>query len=96
MTQFVSVRALHQKWMTEPDYARLWEEQDLPWSIATKLATSRWAADLTQADIAERMGTTQSVVARMENGRHLPSLRSIERYAEALGLTVKIDLVAPD
>ena len=57
------------------------------------LLDARWAADLTQAEVAARMGTTQSVVARMENGWHLPSLRTIERYARAVGATLEVRLV---
>ncbi len=79
--------------MEDSEYARMWKEADLPWSVAATMANARWATDLTQADLAERMGTTQSVVARMENGRHLSSLRSIERYAKALGLGVEVKLI---
>ena len=47
---------------------------------------------MTQKEVAERMGTTQSVVARMESGKPLPSLSSINRYARAVGSDVKITL----
>ena len=39
------------------------------------------------------MGTTQSAVARMESGRHMPSMKTIRRYAEATGSRVRFDLV---
>ena len=31
------------------------------------------------------MGTSQSVVARLESGRQMPSMRTVQRYAEAIG-----------
>jgi transcriptional regulator with XRE-family HTH domain len=43
--------------------------------------------DLTQARVAEKIGTTQSAVARMESGsgKHSPSLATLTKYADALG-----------
>ena len=40
-----------------------------------------------------RMGTTQSVVARLESGHPLPSLRTLKKYASAVGTRVEIRLV---
>ena len=42
-------------------------------------------AGLSQTEVAQRMGTTQSAVARMESGKRLPSLRTVERFAQAVG-----------
>lgn len=47
--------------------------------------TLRTEAGLTQAELAERMGTTQSAIARMEGGGAQPSLDSLERLAAAVG-----------
>ena len=50
---------------------------------------------LTQAQVAEKIGTTQSAVARMESGRgkHSPSLATLSKYAEALGCRLEVKLV---
>lgn len=52
----------------------------------------RVGAGLTQAELAERMGTTQSVIARLEAGGTRPSMRTLEKLAAAVGhrLTVTI------
>ena len=42
-------------------------------------------AGLKQCDVAALMGTTQSVVARIESGRGMPSLRTVQRFANAVG-----------
>jgi transcriptional regulator with XRE-family HTH domain len=49
----------------------------------------------TQAEVAARIGTTQSAVARLESAesRHSPSIATLQRYAKALGYKVQIRLV---
>ena len=56
-----------------------------PAANARELIAARTRAGLTQAELAKRMQTTQSTVARMESGRTLPSMRTLSRYAEATG-----------
>ena len=50
---------------------------------------------LTQAEVAARVGTTQSAIARLESGmtKHSPSLATLQRYARALGYKVEVRLV---
>jgi len=60
------------------------------------MVQARHAAGLTQQQVAARMGTTQSVVARLENAHHLPSLDLVTRYAAALGRRVAFELVAAE
>ena len=55
----------------------------------------RAAKGLTQNQIAEKIGTTQSVIARLESGKgkHSPSITTLSRYAEALDCQLEIRLV---
>jgi transcriptional regulator with XRE-family HTH domain len=55
----------------------------------------RTDAGLTQAEIAERMGTTQSAIARMEGGGVRPTLETLEKLARAIGSDLVVGL-APD
>ncbi len=66
---------------TKAAYDALAEE----FAIARELTAARARAGLSQAEVAQRMGTTQSVVARLESGRRPPSLRTVQRYAHAVG-----------
>jgi predicted transcriptional regulator len=54
-------------------------------SVAKTLIAARARAGLSQAEVAARMGTTQSVIARLESGRRQPSWQTIRRYAAAVG-----------
>ena len=62
-------------------------------ALASQLIEARKKAHLTQDEVAKRMGTTQSVVARLESGHPLPSLRSLKRYAQAVNGKVEIRVV---
>lgn len=53
---------------------------------------AREAAGLTQAELAERLGTTQSAVARLESGRSAPTVATLDRVAAALGLRLSVRL----
>lgn len=55
---------------------------------------ARAAAGLTQAEFAERMGTSQSYIARLESGCTLPSTRTLLKVAEATGTRPRFDLEA--
>ena len=50
-------------------------------------------AGLTQGDVAARMGTTQSVVARIESGRGTPSMQTVKRFANAVGARAVVRMV---
>lgn len=84
------VNTLHHKWMKDEDYRKAHEELAPEFDLARTLIAARVAAGLTQAQLAKRMATTQSVVARMESGRSRPSTQTLEKLAAATGTRLKI------
>ena len=67
--------------------------------ISTELIRARLRARLSQAELAARMGTSQSTIARLESGHTLPSTKTLLRYAKATGSRFHIGyrrLDAPD
>ena len=60
------------------DEVRIGEFRDLLYRLRTE-------ASLTQAELAGRMGTTQSAIARMEGGGTRPTLETLEKLARAVG-----------
>ncbi len=56
--------------------------------LIEELVRVRRESGLSQTEIAARMGTSQSAVARLESGELDARLSTVERYAEALGRTV--------
>jgi transcriptional regulator with XRE-family HTH domain len=53
--------------------------------ISAELVRARLRAGLSQAELAARMGTSQSTIARLESGQALPSTKTLLRYAQATG-----------
>jgi ribosome-binding protein aMBF1 (putative translation factor) len=82
---------LHRKWMkTDPEYAREFAALKDEYALAAALIEARSHAGLTQAQVARRMKTTQAVIARLESGRTKPSTRTLERFAAATGMRLRI------
>ena len=71
-------------------YDALADEFDL----ARELIAARVRAGLTQAEVAARMGTTQSVVARLESGAQMPSVNTLLKFAKATRSRPSIKLLA--
>ncbi|MGH8981916.1 MAG: helix-turn-helix domain-containing protein [Acidimicrobiales bacterium] len=64
-------------------------------ALAGDLAARRVALGLTQTEVAARMGTSQSAVARVESGASDVRFSTLERYAAALGQVVDWALRSP-
>ena len=79
--------------MADEEFRQEYENLDEEFTVAAQLIDARMMANLTQEEVARRMGTTQSVVARLESGQPQPSLRSLRRYASAVGGKLEIRLV---
>lgn len=81
---------LHKKWIKNPKYKAEYEKLAPEFELARVIIEARTKAGLTQAQLAKRMKTTQSVIARLEGGRVHPSTETLERFAKATGSRLKI------
>src|SRR5260370_15130100 len=68
-------------WRKEPEYVKAYDALDDEFSLAAAMIEARARAGLTQEQLAQRMHTTQAVIARLESGRVKPSTRTLERLA---------------
>lgn len=76
---------MHKKWMNDPSYREAYDALEGEFTLAAAVIDARNRAGLTQQQLAQRMGTTQPVVARLESGRGRPSMRTLDRLAQATG-----------
>ena len=89
MIGFDSVK---KKLLQDPEVVREYEAHKTEFEIARALVRARLSAKMTQLDVARNMQTSQSQIARLESGHHLPSLSTIKRYATAIDQHIKIDV----
>ena len=84
------ITEMHKKWLKKPKYKKAYDALEEEFVLAGAVMDVRNRAGLTQEELARRMGTTQPVVARLESGRTRPSMRTLERLAEATGFRLLI------
>ena len=87
------LKALKSRFMENPEFREEYGRIEEEYALIEALVRARTAAKLTQAELARRLGTTQSAVARLEGGRVSPSFATLRRYAEATGTRLTVDLV---
>jgi DNA-binding XRE family transcriptional regulator len=89
-----TIAELKKRFMEDPEFRADYAKADAEYSVIEALIRARTKAKLTQSELAQRIGTTQSAIARLEGGRVSPSLATLRRYAEATGARLQIDLVS--
>jgi ribosome-binding protein aMBF1 (putative translation factor) len=78
------------EWFKDPKFVKAYNDLEEEFSLLGEIMRVRAKTGLTQAEIAERMQTTQAAVARLEGGKTLPSTRTLQRFAKATGHRLKI------
>jgi transcriptional regulator with XRE-family HTH domain len=81
---------LKKKLLKDPEVRREYDALEEEFALAAAVAKARVRAGLSQAELAQRMMTTQSTIARLESGRGRPSTRTLDRFAKATGHRLKI------
>ncbi len=90
MTKLKDLKA---RFMEDPEFREEYARVEEEFALIEALVRARTAAQLTQAELARRLGTTQSAVARLEGGRVSPSFATLRRYAAATGTRLTVSLV---
>lgn len=89
-----SLADLRNGWANDPEFVREYDALADEFAMAATFIKARAAAGLTQAQLAERMGAKQSYVARLESGRMLPSVRTLQKFAAATGTKLRVQFDA--
>ena len=80
-----TLKTLKAEMLADPATRAEFEALAPEFETVRELVSARSRAGLTQGEVAARMGTTQSTIARLESGKRPPSLRTVQRYAQAVG-----------
>ncbi len=93
----LSNKDLVEKLMKNPRLRAEYDALGSEFELLETMLKARSIAGLSQSQVARKMRTTTSVVGRLEASgsktQHSPSVRTLERYAKALGCRLKIDFI---
>ena len=85
-----------EKQLKDPDFARRYQKAGEAWDVALQLAALRKKAGLSQKELAQRVGTSQQQISRLESTSYEGhSLSMLRRVAEVLGAKVHINIQLP-
>lgn len=90
----ITAKAAFARWRKDPAFREAYDGLEEEFALAKQVIEARARAGLTQAELAERMGTSQSAVARLESGTSRPSVATLEKLAQATGSKLRIALEA--
>jgi len=94
--KFIPVSEVAREWFKNPEFVREYEALEEEFALASAVIGARAHAGLTQEELAERMGTSQSAIARLESGRSRPSTTTLNKLAAATGTKLRVSFVADD
>jgi len=82
-----------QEWQAQQRQDPKFVAESLELEAGYQIARLRLLRGMTQAELADIVGTRQPSIARLENGSSMPSLSFLERIAEALDAEVEIKII---
>ncbi len=76
--------------MKDKSYKKAYNELEFEFSLIRAIIDARLKKGITQKEIAKRMGTKQSSIARFESGKYNPTLAFVQKLANAVGTKIKV------
>jgi len=88
--EYTTFREIRKEWMKNPEFRKASKELELGHALIRAILDARINKGLTQKDLAEKIGTKQSSIARFESGAYNPTLSFVQKLAGALDVKIKI------
>lgn len=82
--KFTTYSEALKKFLANPENKKTYDVLGPEYELMASIIEKRLAKGLTQSDLAEKVGTKQSAIARLESGRYNPSLAFLRKVAQAL------------
>jgi len=86
----IPLEKVAKRWLKDTEFKAGYDALEEEFALASLLIEARTRAKLTQAELADKMGTSQSTIARLESGKAAPSLSTLRRIAKATGTRLEI------
>lgn len=79
--------------LKDPSFKAEWDALEPEFQIRRMLIEARQEKRLTQKELSELTGIAQADISRLENGNANPSLQTLQRLAEGLGMVLKLEFI---
>jgi len=76
--------------LKDPGFKKAWEESEVDYLLACQVIEARLRKNLSQRDLAKKLGTSQAAISRIEAMNANPSLGFLKRLSAALGVKLSI------
>lgn len=76
--------------LKNPTFRQEWQNSESSHQLGRQIIKARILNNLTQGELAQKAGTTQAVISRIESANVSPSIQLVDRIAQALGKTLQI------
>ncbi len=82
-----------QEQLQGPEFRKEYEALQPEHAVVQAIIDARKNAGLTQKELSERTGIAQGDISKLENGNANPSIRTLQRLAAAMGMTLKVEFL---
>ena len=86
-------RELLNEQLKDPEFKKEWDDIQPEMDVIRAMIDARIAQNLTQKELADKVGMNQADISKLENGTRNPSLKLLKKIAVGLGMDLKIQFV---
>lgn len=79
--------------LKNPEFKKEWDALEPEYQIIKAMLDTRNEKSMTQKQLADITGIPQADISRLENGNANPSLKTLQRLAEGMGMKLKLEFV---
>ena len=79
--------------LRDENFKKEYDALEAEFSVIQAMIDARKASGLTQKDLSERTGIAQADISKLENGNANPSLKTLQRLADGMGMKLKLEFV---
>lgn len=82
--------------LRNPEFKKEWDALEPEYQIIKAMLDIRSEKAITQKQLADITGIPQADISRLENGNANPSLRTLQRLADGMGMKLKLEFIPAD
>ncbi|HEX9817630.1 MAG TPA: helix-turn-helix transcriptional regulator [Patescibacteria group bacterium] len=90
LKDYIPWSEVEKEWMADPKFRAIHDALQPEYDLIRQMIDQRLAKNMTQADLARKIGTKQSAISRLESGDANPSFKFLKKVAKAFNAKLKI------